>query len=341
MKVLIQIPCHDEEETLPLVLGELPRRLDGVTSVEWLVVDDGSTDRTADVARSHGVDHVVSLPRRQGLARAFLAGIEACIEAGADIIVNTDGDHQYRAADIPALIRPILEGRADIVVGSRPIDRTAHFSPLKRFLQRMGSRATRALSGTDVADSPSGFRAFTRDAAMRLHVYNRYTYTVETIIQAGRKGMAIASVPVSTNPELRPSRLVRSTGSYVARQLLTMVRVFMTYKPFRFFAVPGAVLFGAGFLLGLRFLVAYLGGNGSGHVQSLILASLLMGTGFFLGVVGLIADLLAVNRVLLEGLDWRLRRLEHGRRAGERLDADQSAGGAEGAAGVRDARATE
>jgi glycosyltransferase involved in cell wall biosynthesis len=316
MKLIIQIPCHNEQDSLPQVLADLPRELDGVSTVEWLIIDDGSSDRTAELARLHGADHVVRLPRRQGLSRAFLAGIEACIQAGADIIVNTDGDHQYRGEDVPALLAPILDGTADFVIGSRPIRDSTHFSPIKRLLQRLGSHMTRVLSGTDVADSPSGFRAFSRDAAMRLHVYNSYTYTVETLIQAGRKGMTVVSVPVRVNSVSRPSRLVRGIGSYVSRQLLTMLRVFMTYKPFRFFAIPGVLAFLAGFLLGLRFLLAYLNGQGTGHIQSLILAALLLGAGCFLITVGLLADLLAVNRTLLEGLDWRLRRME-GDRGGE------------------------
>lgn len=310
MKLIIQIPCHNEELVLPRVLAELPRRLDGVTSIEWLVIDDGSTDDTAAIAREHGADHVIHLPRRRGLARAFIAGLDACVDARADIIVNTDGDHQYRADDIPALIAPILAGKADMVVGTRPIASMRHFSPLKRGFQRLGSRVTRALSGTQVEDAPSGFRAFTRDAAMRLHVYNEYTYTIETIIQAGREGMTVVSVPIGTNPDLRPSRLVRGMGSYVTRQLLTMTRVYMTYKPFRFFAAPGLLLLLAGLGLGIRFVVYYLHGTGSGHVQSVILAALLLGLGFFLIIVGLLADLLAVNRTLLERIDWRLRKLE-------------------------------
>jgi len=309
-KLVIQIPCHNERETLPVVLATLPRSLPGVDAIEWLVVDDGSRDGTAEAAVAGGVNHIVRFSHRQGLASAFLAGLEGSLKAGADIIVNTDADNQYCADDIPKLIAPILAGEAEIVIGARPIATTRHFSPVKKLLQGVGSWVTRVLSNTDVQDAPSGFRAMSREAALRLHVFNGYTYTVETVIQAGRAGMAVRSVPVRTNSELRPSRLVRGLTNYVARSVLTMVRVFMTYRPFGFFAVPGAVLFGLGFALGLRFLYYYVTAGGMGHVQSLILAALLMGMGFFLGIVGLVADLIGVNRSLLEQVDWRLKKLE-------------------------------
>lgn len=309
-KVIIQIPCFNEEETLPVTLSELPRSLPGVDVVEWLVIDDGSRDRTVEVAREHGVDHIVSLPRNQGLARAFVRGLEASVRAGADIVVNTDADNQYFAGDIPRLVKPILSGEAEIVVGERPITEIPHFSPVKKALQRLGSWVVRRVSGTEIADAPSGFRAMSREAAMKLQVFNSYSYVLETVIQAGHKGMAITSVPVRTNPELRPSRLFKSTAGYVARQALTIIRIFMTYRPFAFFAVPGFLVFLLGFAGGLRFFYFYLIGEGAGHVQSVILSALLLGSGFFLGVVGLLADLTAVNRKLLEGLDWRLRRIE-------------------------------
>ena len=309
-KLIIQIPCYNEEDALPVTLAALPRTLPGVDRVEWLVVDDGSRDRTVEVARELGVDHVVSLPRNQGLARAFVAGLRASVEAGADIIVNTDADNQYNAADIPALIQPILEGRAEIVVGARPIGETREFSPLKKALQRLGSWAVRVASRTDIPDAPSGFRAFTRGAAMQLNVFSEYTYTLEKIIQAGQKQMAIVSVPVRTNPQLRPSRLFRSIPSYVTRSLLTILRIFVTYRPFRFFVVP-ALLFGlAGFALGVRYLAFVITDDSGGHVQSLLLASLLMGASFVLFTAGVLADLISVNRKLLEKVDWRLSRLE-------------------------------
>ncbi len=309
-KLVIQIPCYNEEEALPVALAALPRTLPGVETIEWLVIDDGSTDHTSEVARAHGVDHIIRFPRHQGLASAFMAGLEGCLQAGADIIVNTDADNQYLASDIPKLLAPILEGRAEMVIGARVIDGIHHFSRTKKVFQRLGSWLTRVVSSTNVSDAPSGFRAISRGAAMRLHVFNGFTYTIETIIQAGQKGIAVVSVPISTNNELRPSRLIRGLSGYMGRQVLTMVRVFATYKPFRFFAVPGALAFTVGFLIGLRFLYYYLSDGGGGHVQSLILAALLMGMGFFLIVVGLVADLLAVNRTLLEELEWRLKRLE-------------------------------
>lgn len=311
-KLVIQIPCYNEEEILPKTLAELPRELDGIDRIELLVIDDGSEDGTVEVARKAGVHRVVRFPQHRGLAEAFKAGLEASMAAGADIIVNTDADNQYDPADIPQLIQPILDGSADLVIGSRSMSTRPDFSLVKRLMQRLGSWGTRVVSNTDVADAPSGFRAMSRDAAMKLQVFNDYTYTVETIIQAGQKGMAVRSVPVRTRPTERESRLVRSTVGYVNRQVLTMLRIFMTYRPFRFFALPGAISFGVGFLVGLRFIYFYLNDQGQGHVQSLILAALLMGSGLFLVIVGLVADLISVNRKLLEGLDWRLKKLEEG-----------------------------
>ncbi len=324
MKLIIQIPCYNEQTTLPVTLSALPRRVPGVDVVEWLVIDDGSGDRTAEVAREHGVDHVVRLPRHRGLASAFVAGLEAALKAGADVIVNTDADNQYNAEDIPKLVTPILEGEAEIVVGTRPIAATRHFSRTKRLLQRFGSWLTRVISQTEVRDAPSGFRAFSREAAMKIHVFNEYSYTIETIIQAGQKGMAIVSVPIRTNADLRPSRLVKSLGSYVGRQVLTMFRIFVTYRPFRFFAANGLVIFLVGLLISVRFVYFYVTQGGQGKIQSLILAALLMGTGFFLGVVGIIADLISVNRQLLEGLDWRLQKVEQSLRSGESSEVAES-----------------
>ena len=309
-KLIIQIPCFNEESTLGLTLQDLPKVVPGVDEVETLIIDDGSTDKTVAVAKERGVDHIVVLPRHQGLAKAFMAGLEASLKAGADIVVNTDADNQYCAADIPKLVAPILKGNAEIVIGARPIGETDHFSPTKRFLQKLGSWVVRLASRTDIPDAPSGFRAISRNAAMQLHVFNEYTYTLETIIQAGQKSMAITSVPVRTNHYSRPSRLFKNIPSYVQRQLSTIVRIFMTYRPFRFFAVPGILLFAAGFAIGLRFLYFYLTVGGEGKIQSLILAALLMGSGFFLGVVGLVADLIAVNRNLLERLDWKVQQIE-------------------------------
>ena len=319
-KLIIQIPCYNEEDALPATLAALPREMPGFEIVEWLVIDDGSTDRTATVARESGADHVVRFQRHRGLSSAFIAGLDAAVMAGADVIVNTDADNQYDADDIPKLIAPIMADEAEIVVGARPISATKHFSLFKRSMQRLGSWATRRISKTDVSDAPSGFRAVSREAAMKLHVFNEYTYTIETIIQAGQKGMAITSVPIRTKETLRPSRLVKSVLGYINRQVLTMMRIFMTYKPFRFFAVPGSILFLAGFLISIRFMYFYFTEGGVGHIQSLILSALLMGMGFFLAVVGLVTDLISVNRKLLEDLDWRIKRMEQSRGTEEPAD---------------------
>ena len=309
-KLIIQIPCFNEQNTLPETLADLPREVAGFDRVEIMVVDDGSDDRTVEVAREHGVDHVVQLPIHRGLSSAFVAGLEAALAAGAAVIVNTDADNQYCAADIPRLVEPILEGRAEMVVGERPISSSPNFTPARRFLQRLGSALVRKVSGTSVPDAPSGFRAMSRSAAMRLNVFNEYSYTLETIIQAGLKGMAVVSIPVSVNAPRRPSRLFRSSSHYLSRQGSVIVRIFMTYRPFRFFAVPGAISFLIGFLIGLRFLYFYASGSGTGHVQSLILAALLMGIGAALVTVGLIADLISVNRKLLEQLEWKVAMLQ-------------------------------
>lgn len=317
MKLIIQVPCYNEEETIGITLSDLPRRLPGVDVIEWLIIDDGSTDRTVEIALAHGADHIVRLPRNQGLARAFLSGLDACLKAGADIIVNTDADNQYCADDIPKLIEPIISGNAEIVVGARPIKEIKHFSLIKKALHKLGSQVVRLVSKTDIQDAPSGFRAMSRDAAMKLNVFNDYTYTLETIIQAGQKGMAITSVPIGINTDLRPSRLVKSIPDYITKSILTVFRIFMTYKPLRFFAIVGAVIFILGMLISLRFLYFYLAGSGRGHIQSLILSALLMGVGSFIVITGLLADLIAVNRKLLENIDWRIKKVE------ERLYSDK------------------
>jgi glycosyltransferase involved in cell wall biosynthesis len=308
VKLIIQIPCFNEALTLPQTLRELPRQLDGVDTVEWLIIDDGSTDGTAEAARRCGAHHVVRLAGHQGLARAFAAGIEACLKQGADIIVNTDADNQYCAADIPLLIGPIIRGEADIVVGARPVGEIAHFSLTKKFLQRLGSWAVRAVSGTDVPDVTSGFRALSRGAALRLNVFSNYTYTLETIIQAGRSNMVVASVPIRTNPPLRETRLIKSIPDYIKKSVVTILRVFILYKPLRFFVYSGAAVFLAGFLLGVRFLYFYFTAGGTGHIQSLMLAAVLLTIGFQLAILGLVADLISTNRRLLEDLQYRLRR---------------------------------
>lgn len=312
MKLIIQIPCYNEEGTIGVTLGDLPREMEGFDSVEWLIIDDGSKDGTVEAARKAGADHVVRLSRNRGLAVAFAAGLDACLKLGADVIINTDGDNQYKAEDIPKLVEPVISGSADMVIGARPISTTEHFSPLKKTLQKMGSAVVRLASRTDVADAPSGFRAMSRDAALRLNVFNNYTYTLETIIQAGQKGLGVLSVPVGTNPDLRPSRLFRSIPSYLQRSISTIIRIFVVYRPFRFFVTIGIALFSAGFFIGLRFLYYYFFGSGTGaYIQSLILASILLGIGFQTILVGFLADLLSVNRRLMEDIQYRLKRNEY------------------------------
>jgi glycosyltransferase involved in cell wall biosynthesis len=309
-KLIIQIPCFNEEASLPITLAELPRSLPGIDVIEWLVIDDGSTDRTVAVARENGVDHVLRMRRNSGLATAFMMGLDFCVRNGADIIVNTDADNQYHAGDIPTLIAPILEGRAEIVIGERPIADIEHFSLLKKLLQRVGSWVVRVASGAHVADAPSGFRAIERNAAMRLNVFNNHTYTLETIIQAGRKNMAMISVPVRTNPYLRPSRLISSIPGYIFRSVSTIFRIFMTYRPFRFFALPGVIFLILGILPSARFLYFYSIGYGMGNIQSLMFGVLFLGIGAMLIIVGLLADLIGVNRMLLEDIRFRLRRMD-------------------------------
>ncbi len=300
MKLVIQIPCFNEESSLPITLSELPKTLAGFDTIEWLVIDDGSTDNTVEAANKHGVHHIVRHMQNQGLAKAFMTGLDASLSLGADVIVNTDADNQYQASDIERLVEPILNQRAEIVIGARPISDIEHFSISKKLLQRLGSWVVRVVSGTDVEDAPSGFRAFSRAAAKKLMVFNEYTYTLETIIQAGQKNIPICSVPVSTNKDLRPSRLVRNLPSYITQSLMTIVRIFVVYRPFRFFMTFGSIILLIGVLIGVRFLWFYLAGQGGGHVQSLILASVLLGMGFQTILIAFIADLLAANRKLLE-----------------------------------------
>lgn len=310
MKLIIQIPCFNEEDSLPVSIPRLPRAVPGFDEVELLIIDDGSSDKTCEVARALGVHHVVGFPNNQGLARGFMLGIHSCLERGADVIVNTDADDQYNADDIPALVAPILRGEADIVIGERPVATIEHFSFVKKVLQRLGSSVVARISGTRIKDAPSGFRAYSRAAAARLNVFSSYTYTLETIIQAGQKNMGITSVPIRVNRDLRPSRLVRSIASYVFRSVATMMRIVIVYRPFRFFFTLALLLFGAGFAFGLRFLWFYLSGDGSGHLQSVVLGGTLMMLGFQCGLLAFVADLQSVNRRLLEELleDQRARR---------------------------------
>lgn len=299
MKLIIQVPCHNEADQLPDMLADLPREVEGFDVVEWMVIDDGSTDGTAEIARAGGVNHVVMHSHNRGLAAAFMTGLEACLHLGADVIVNTDGDNQYRADYIPALTRPILEGQAQIVVGARPISAIHHFSIVKQLLQRLGSWVVRRASGTTVADAPSGFRAIHRDAAVRLYVINRYTYTLETIIQAGRLGIPVISVPVEVNDPTRDSRLIRSVRQYVTRSATTIFRILMLYKPLRMLSLAAALVATPGVIALARFLYFYAVGEGGGHVQSLVIGSALLAAGVVIFVGGLLADLIAANRVLL------------------------------------------
>lgn len=311
MKLIIQIPCYNEAGTLAIALAALPRSVPGFSKVEWLIIDDGSRDDTVKVALENGVDHVVRHNRNQGLARAFMTGIQASIDHGADVIVNTDADNQYNADDIPALVAPILAHKADLVVGARPISSIDHFSPIKKLLQKLGSWVVRVASRTDIPDAPSGFRAMTRKAAQNLVVFSEYTYTLETIIQAGQKNMAITSVPIRVNEDLRPSRLLKSIPSYIQRSIFTIVRIFVVYRPFRFFITLGLTLLSAGILLGLRFVWHFLHGAGDGYVQSLILASVLLGMGFQTILTAFLADLTASNRKLLEDIRYKLSAQEN------------------------------
>lgn len=307
MKLVIQIPCFNEEETLPVTLACLPREVEGFETVEWLIIDDGSSDRTVEVAKAHGVDHIVSHPHNKGLAQAFMTGIEASLRVGADVIVNTDADNQYDAKDIPNLVRPILEKEAQIVVGARPISEIEHFSATKKLLQRVGSWVVSLASGVRIPDAPSGFRAIDRNAAMQIYVFTDYTYTIETIIQAGRRNISIKSVPISTNEDTRPSRLVKSNLSYVWRSIITIVRVFMLYMPMAFLGFLAAISAAAGLILGTRYLVFMLMGQGAGHIQSVLLAGVLLIFAMVFLMGALISDMIAANRRLLE--EVRIRRL--------------------------------
>ena len=311
MKLIIQIPCYTEEETLEIALNDLPRQLEGIDEIEYLIINDGSHDRTVEVARKWGVHHVVNFNQNRGLAKGFMAGLDGCLRNGADIIVNTDADNQYCAQDIAALIAPILEGRADMVIGERPIDQTEHFSYLKKKLQHFGSWVVRKASNTDIPDAPSGFRALSREAAMHINVVNDYTYTLETIVQAGRQRIPITSVPVRTNEELRPSRLFSSIWGYVKRSMLTIIRAYAMYKPLKCFTYIACIptLIGLGYIF--RFLLYYLMGTSGGHVQSLILGCTLLIMGFLTFMIGIVSDVIAANRKILEDTQYHARKLEY------------------------------
>lgn len=307
MKLFVQIPCLNEEETLASVVCDIPRRIEGVDEVRVLVIDDGSTDRTVEVASREGADYVLKLPYTQGLARVFSAGINRCLELGADIIVNTDGDHQYSGKDIPRLIQPILAGKADIVIGDRQTGRLTHFSSVKRILQKLGSRVVSLLSSVRIPDATSGFRAYSREAALRLNVFSKFTYTLETIIQAGKNQVAVAYVPVQVNGPTRKSRLFSSIATYLKRSIATILRVYALYEPLRTFFYIGGVVFLAGLLGVLRFLFFYLMGEGQGHIQSLIISAVLLIIGFQVWMLGILADLISVNRRLSEEILYRVK----------------------------------
>jgi glycosyltransferase involved in cell wall biosynthesis len=310
VKVIIQIPCYNEEATLPETVHDLPRELPGVDDVEILVVDDGSCDRTREVAEELGVDHIVHLKQNQGLAYAFMAGLEAALEAGADIVVNTDADNQYRGEDIARLIQPLLAGEADIAVGDRDVSTVEHFSPVKRLLQRWGSWVVERAAGIRIPDATSGFRAFTREAAMRLTVLSDYTYTLETLIQAGARRMAVSYVQISTNPQMRESRLMRNVPHFLAISAITILRFYAMYRPLRLFLSLGGAMIASGVVIGLRFLYYFVTGPGTGKIQSLILAAILTIVGFQVCLIGLMADLVRLNRKMLEEALYRTRRME-------------------------------
>lgn len=320
MKLIIQIPCYNEAETLEVALNDLPKHIDGIDVIEYLIINDGSKDNTVEVARNWGVNYIVNFRNNKGLARGFMAGLDACLRNGADIIVNTDADNQYCGADIEKLVRPILRGEAGMVIGERPIDDTEHFSPLKKKLQHFGSWVVRKASRTDIPDAPSGFRAYSRHTAMRLNVINEYTYTLETIVQAGRQKMAVTSVPIRTNAELRPSRLFKSMYGYVKKSMLTIGRALIMYKPLYCFAWIAGIFGAIGIAVGVRFLIYFFSGNGAGHVQSLILASTLIIIAVLAGVIGLLGDVISANRKLLEEIQFELRRMDYGKGHEERKE---------------------
>lgn len=311
MKLIIQVPCYNEAETLEVALNDLPKHIDGIDEIEYLIINDGSKDNTVEVARNWGVHYIVNFKQNKGLAKGFMAGMDACLRNGADIIVNTDADNQYCGEDIEKLVRPILSGEADMVIGERPIDQTEHFSPLKKKLQHLGSWVVRKASKTDIPDAPSGFRAYSREAALSLNVVNEYTYTLETIVQAGRNKVALTSVPIRTNAELRPSRLFSSMFGYVKKSMLTIIRAYLMYRPLMFFTTVGSIIALVGIILGVRFLVFFAQGAGAGHIQSLILASMMIMLGVMTGVVGLLADVISANRKILEDIQKRVRKLDY------------------------------
>ena len=310
MKLIIQIPCYNEEHTLPQTVADIPREIPGIDVVEILIIDDGSSDRTIEVAREIGVDHIVVNKKNMGLARSFRRGIDACLKAGADIIVNTDGDNQYCGADIAKLVEPVLAGEADIVIGDRQTSKIEHFSRGKKFMQWLGSAVVRRLAGIWVPDTVSGFRAFSRETAIRLNIVSPFSYTIETVIQAGKKDMAVVSVPVRTNPKTRESRLFKSIPAFIQRQVSTIVRMYAMYQPLKVFFYIGSLLTLLGLVPIIRFVYFYFTSGGDGHIQSLVLGGVLLLMGFIAYLAGLVADLISFNRQLLEMTLERVRRTE-------------------------------
>lgn len=316
MKLIIQIPCYNEAETLKITLDDLPKRIAGIDKIETLIVDDGSDDETVSVAKACGVDHIVSFTANKGLAKAFMAGIDGALRAGADIIVNTDADNQYCGDDIEKLIAPILDHKADIVIGARPIDETEDFSPLKKRLQHIGSWAVRRASNTNIPDAPSGFRAFSAEAAMRINVVNDYTYTLETIVQAGREKIPITSVPIRTNPALRESRLAQSMYRYVRTSMLTILRAYLVYKPLKAFAFVSIFPAIPGIVIWIRFLYYYFTAGGAGHIQGLIMGCTLLIIAFVTFMIGVLGDAVSANRKILQDTQYHIRRMEYDMRSG-------------------------
>lgn len=310
MKLIIQIPCYNEADTLEITLNDLPKHIEGIDTIEYLIINDGSTDDTVEVAKRWGVHHIVSFKRNRGLAKGFMAGLDACCKLGADIIVNTDADNQYCGADIELIVRPILEGKADIVIGERPIDDIEDFSFIKKKLQHLGSLVVQKASRTNIPDAPSGFRAYSRYAALRTNVINEYTYTLETIVQAGRNKMSITSVPIHTNPAIRESRLFSSMYEYIKKSVLTILRSLIMYRPLMVFTVMGVLFGAAGTAIGIRFLYYYFNQMGNGHVQSLIFASMLIMIGVQCIVIGFQGDTIAANRKILEDIQYRVKSIE-------------------------------
>lgn len=311
MKLIIQIPCYNEEKTLPITFEQLPKVIEGIETIEYLIINDGSKDKTVEVARKLGIHHVVDLPNNRGLAKGFMAGIHACLSLGADIIVNTDGDNQYSGYDIEKLVRPVIEKRAEIVIGDRETDNIEHFSPLKKKLQKLGSEVVRKASNTNVLDTTSGFRAYSRDAAMRLNVVSEYTYTLETIIDAGHKKLAIENVQISTNEKLRESRLFKSMWGYIKKSAITITRTYTMMKPLKVFLTIGMIFLLIGLGIGMRFVYFWLQGRGAGHIQSLILASITIGVGVQATFFAFVADAIAANRKVNDELLYRVKKLEY------------------------------